>query len=151
MVALSIDLLGARSLDNRTSSVAEILNLARQANGLGIFGIEFTARELGVGEAPTQEPAETTEDDAGSLTVHEDEFLFIPARLTIPAGTTVVWTNDEQAKHTATADDDRFDPGDQSFGDSYAYTFSEPGTYPYYCRYHGDAGGVGMAGTIVVE
>jgi plastocyanin len=63
----------------------------------------------------------------------------------------VIWVNDELAKHTATADDGLFDSGDQSLGDSYAYTFAEPGRYPYFCRYHGDVEGVGMAGTIVVE
>jgi plastocyanin len=75
----------------------------------------------------------------------------VPAELTIPAGTTVVWVNDERAKHTATADDELFDSGDQPMGDEYAYTFAEPGVYPYFCRYHGDVDGVGMAGVIVVE
>ena len=42
-------------------------------------------------------------------------------------------------------------PATRSSACSYAYTFTEPGTYPYFCRYHGDVGGVGMAGTIVVE
>ena len=74
-----------------------------------------------------------------------------PSQLTVPAGTTVIWVNDEQAKHTASADDGHFDSGDQELGVRYAYTFTEPGTYGYFCRYHGDVGGVGMAGTIVVE
>ena len=76
---------------------------------------------------------------------------FSPPALTIPAGTTVTWVNDEQAKHTATADDGSFDSGDQDLGESFTYTFTEPGVYPYFCRYHGDVDGVGMAGTIVVE
>ncbi len=44
-----------------------------------------------------------------------------------------------------------FDSGDQELGVRYTYTFTEPGTYRYFCRYHGDVGGVGMAGTILVE
>jgi len=36
-------------------------------------------------------------------------------------------------------------------GNVYEYTFTEPGTYNYYCVYHGDKGVVGMAGTIIVE
>jgi plastocyanin len=71
--------------------------------------------------------------------------------MTIPAGTTVIWNNDEQAKHTVTADDGLFDSGDQALGESYSFTFAEPGDYPYFCRYHGDVGGVGMAGTIHVQ
>jgi plastocyanin/uncharacterized membrane protein YozB (DUF420 family) len=151
IVASSVDLLGARSLDNRTTSAAEILNLAREANGLGIFGIDFIARERGVVEVPSLVGAATATGDVGSATVHEDQYLFVPAELTVPVGTTVVWTNDERAKHTATADDGLFDSGDQSLGDSYSYTFLEPGIYPYYCRYHGDLGGVGMAGAILVN
>lgn len=54
-------------------------------------------------------------------------------------------------EHRARPDDDGFDFGDQSLGDAYSYTFTVPGTYPYFCRYHGDVGGVGMAGVIVVE
>jgi len=151
IVALSIDLLGARSIENNSMSVAEVLNLAREVNSLGIFGIDFAARALGVVEAPSSDLVATTAGEASGVTIHEAEFRFVPAELTIPAGTTVVWTNDERAKHTATADDNRFDSGDQSLGDSYPYTFSEPGIYPYYCRYHGDVSGVGMAGVIVVE
>ncbi|MGH2618669.1 MAG: plastocyanin/azurin family copper-binding protein, partial [Thermomicrobiales bacterium] len=95
--------------------------------------------------------ASTPDPETGTVTIHEDQFAFLPSQITVPAGTTVVWINDEAAKHTATADDDQFDSGDQSLGVSYSYTFSEPGSYPYFCRYHGDAGGVGMAGSIVVE
>jgi len=151
IVTLSIDLLGARSVEETTTPVAEILNLARQANSLGIFGIDFAARAAGVVEAPSLGVAATATGDAGRVTIHEDEFLFSPSELTIPVDTTVVWVNDERAKHTASADDALFDSGDQSLGDSYSYTFSEPGIYPYFCRYHGDVEGVGMAGTIVVE
>ena len=31
------------------------------------------------------------------------------------------------------------------------FAFNETGTFPYYCRFHGDNGGVGMAGTIIVQ
>jgi plastocyanin len=145
IVLLSVDLIGAQSLDETQATVAEIVDLAREANGQGVFRIDQAAREAGVVEAPQLDLA------SGRVTVHEDQFLFLPAELTVPVGTTVVWVNDEQAKHTATADDELFDTGDQRLGDSYSYTFTEPGAYPYFCRYHGDVGGVGMAGVIVVE
>jgi plastocyanin/uncharacterized membrane protein YozB (DUF420 family) len=151
IVALSVELLGARSIENKSTSVAEIFNLAREANSLGVFGIDFAARELGVVEESALERATPTAGNASGVTIHEAEFLFMPEELTIPTGATVVWINEERPKHTATADDDRFDSGDQRLGDSYAYTFNEPGIYPYFCRYHGDVGGVGMAGVIVVE
>ena len=32
-----------------------------------------------------------------------------------------------------------------------AFTFNETGTFRYYCKFHGDNGDVGMAGTIIVQ
>ena len=148
VIALSIGVLGAQSVEETAAPVAEIGALARQTNGEGVFAIDQAARAAGVVEHPL---AITPDAATGAVTIHEDQFAFLPSQITIPAGTTVEWINDEPAKHTATADDDRFDSGDQSLGVSYSHTFAEPGAYPYFCRYHGDIGGVGMAGTIIVE
>ena len=150
IIALSVDLLGARDVGVARGSVSEIVDLAQRANGEGIFAIDRAARVAGVVEAPRQVIAATL-GEPGEVTVREDRFLFLPSALTIPAGTTITWVNDERAKHTATADDGRFDSGDQGLGDPYRHTFNDPGVYSYYCRYHGDVGGVGMAGTITVE
>ena len=35
-------------------------------------------------------------------------------------------------------------------GQNYSFTFTKPGTYAYYCEYHGNKNGLGMAGTILV-
>ena len=50
-----------------------------------------------------------------------------------------------------TSDDDLFDSGTMSQGDLYTFTFNEAGTFPYYCRFHGDKGGIGMSGIIIVR
>ncbi|MEW6051817.1 MAG: hypothetical protein AB1644_12260 [Candidatus Zixiibacteriota bacterium] len=44
-----------------------------------------------------------------------------------------------------------FVSGDMGNGQSYQHVFTKSGSFPYYCRYHGGAGGVGMAGTITVS
>jgi plastocyanin/uncharacterized membrane protein YozB (DUF420 family) len=150
IIARAVDVLGLQSVDDAVEPVAEILALAQRANNDGIYDIDRAARAAGVVEAPRAVVA-ATRGEPGEVTVREDRFLFLPSALTIPAGTTVTWINDERAKHTATSDDDRFDSGDQSFGQTYSVTFDKPGVYPYFCRYHGDVGGVGMAGTITVE
>ena len=149
IVALAVDLLGDPRIDDTTAPIADILELAQSANSEGVFQIELAAREAGVVQAPT---AMLAAEPGGprTVTIHEDQFQFLPSAMTIPAGTTVIWVNDERPKHTATADDGLFDSGDQGLGDDFAYTFAEPGSYPYFCRYHGDVGGVGMAGTIEV-
>src|SRR5215212_1482815 len=151
IVAQALDLIGGQQVDVMTPSVEDIVNLARQANVDGVFALESAARDAGVVQAPSLAGVGQTTGEAVSVTIHEDRYSFIPSQLTIPAGTSVIWVNDEQAKHTVTADEGQFDSGDQELGVRFTYTFTEAGTYRYFCRYHGDVDGVGMAGTIVVE
>ncbi len=70
---------------------------------------------------------------------------FIPANLTVPAGTTVKWINNSTVDHTVTSNDDLFDqlvtPGNE-----FSYTFSTAGTFSFVCTIH-----PGMTGAIVVE
>ncbi len=71
---------------------------------------------------------------------------FSPQSLTVPVGTTVTWTNvDLEDDHSVTSDISLFD-ADLSFGNTFSYTFTEPGTYPYHCTPHDD-----MFGQIIVE
>jgi plastocyanin len=77
-------------------------------------------------------------------------FKFTPAQLTVKVGTTVVWTSEDNVPHTVTADDGSFDSGNLKKGDSFKFTFTKAGKFPYYCAFHGAAGGGGMSGTITV-
>ncbi len=84
-------------------------------------------------------------------TVKMVDFAFEPTTLTVPVGAAVTFPNVGKAPHTATSDTGVFDTGNVNAGETpKPITFSEAGTYPYYCKYHGGPGGVGMAGTIVV-
>lgn len=77
---------------------------------------------------------------------------FNPATITVPAGTTVVWTHQDGSEpHTVTADDGTFGSDDLNLGDSFEFTFDTPGTYTYYCQHHGGPGGVGMSGVVEVQ
>lgn len=86
---------------------------------------------------------------------------FVPDDLAIQAGDSVTWTN-EGMNHNVVADDGSFRcangcDGEGGDGDtasnawSFTRTFATPGTVPYFCEAHGSAGGLGMAGTVVVE
>lgn len=151
IVSMALGLFGPRPLDEQADAADAIADTARRANGEGIFDVGQAAITAGVAQEPGL-MAEAGPDGAEStISVREIDFAFLPLEVTIPAGTTVIWVNDERPKHTATADDGLFDSGDQNLGDSFSYTFTEPGTYPYFCRYHGDVGVVGMAGVITVE
>lgn len=66
-----------------------------------------------------------------------DHFAFTPSTLTIKKGGTVTWRNGDDAnRHTATDDGGRFDSGILAPGRSYAFTFSQTGTYRYHCTVH---------------
>ena len=76
-------------------------------------------------------------------------FAFIPQNLTVTAGTTVTWTNNDTIQHTVTWDDRSVDSGLLSRGDTFSMKFDQPGTYGYFCIPHGSPGS-GMFGTVTV-
>lgn len=61
---------------------------------------------------------------------------FNPTQLSVPAGTTVTFTNKDNADHTATETSRVFDSGRIRSGNTYSYTFNTAGTYYFYCNYH---------------
>lgn len=108
-----------------------------------------------VADAPV-DPTEATAPAAGEspvpITVSMLDFEFSEAQVSIPTGSTVTWSNDGAAPHSATAVDGSFDTGIYDAGQSESITFDNPGTFAYYCSLHGTPDGTGgMVGTIVVE
>ena len=87
---------------------------------------------------------------AAPVTVETLASTYGPATITIEAGTKVTFKNTSTFPHTATADDGSFDTGLIAVGASSSIVLSKAGKFPFYCLYHGAAGGVGQAGTITV-
>ena len=79
-------------------------------------------------------------------TVSIVNMAFTPATITVTAGTTVTWNNNDNITHTVTADDDSYDSGNIGAGSSFTRTFSIAGSYPYHCTIHPS-----MKATIVVR
>ena len=82
--------------------------------------------------------------DAGML-------AFEPSTVTIKSGGTVKFVNNKLAPHNAVFDGhDELSHSDLAFapGESWEETFSEAGTYDYYCEPHR---GAGMVGKVIVE
>jgi plastocyanin len=75
------------------------------------------------------------------------DFDYSPRRLTVPAGTTVTWSNTGQRPHTATDRGGTFDTKPVAPGASAEVTLSTPGTYFYFCRINPAK----MNGVLVVE
>ena len=75
-----------------------------------------------------------------------DNFTFDPQKLTVKAGTTVTWTNNDDIPHAIAAVNKGFRSKALDTDDSYSFMFTTPGTYEYFCSLHPH-----MTGTIVVE
>lgn len=82
---------------------------------------------------------------AGATQVTIDGLAFAPPNLTVPAGTTVTWTNRDEEPHTVAASDGSFHSPGMGTGATFAHTFSAPGTFDYVCSIHPM-----MRGTVVV-
>jgi plastocyanin len=91
-----------------------------------------------------------------------DANQFMPANLTVPRGSTVVWTNTGQVAHTVTDDPAKavnkanavlpsgaqpWDSGLINGGQTFSHTFDVAGQYTYFCIPHET---LGMIGRITV-
>jgi plastocyanin len=72
--------------------------------------------------------------DTQSVTI--DNFAFSPAEATVSVGSTLTWTNQQNARHTTTADDGAWDSGILTSGTSFDFTFAAPGDFAYHCDIH---------------
>jgi plastocyanin len=94
------------------------------------------------GRSATVEAQQT----AAGVEVKIDNFSFGPTKITVPAGTTVTWTNRDDIPHTVVSDDKVFKSKVLDTDEKFSYTFSKPGTYPYFCSVHPK-----MTGVVVVQ
>ena len=77
--------------------------------------------------------------------VNIDSFAFVPATLTVHAGSTVTWTNHDEEPHTVAASDGSFRSPGMGTGATFSHTFGAAGTFDYVCSIHPM-----MHGTVVV-
>jgi plastocyanin len=83
---------------------------------------------------------------AADVEVKIDNFTFNPARVTVKAGTTVTWDNEDDIPHTVASSSKLFKSKALDTADKYSFTFTTPGVFEYFCSLHPH-----MTGTIVVE
>lgn len=97
-----------------------------------------------VGGAVTLATADESSAPAGDNAISISDFAFSGAA-EVAVGTTITVTNNDGSPHTWTAVDGSFDSGGLGQGESFEFTFTEAGTYEYFCNIHPS-----MTGTIVV-
>jgi len=83
---------------------------------------------------------------AEDMEVKIDNFTFVPQQVTVKAGTTVTWTNEDDIPHAIASTSKAFRSKVLDTNDKFSFTFATVGTFEYFCSLHPH-----MTGTIVVE
>lgn len=99
-----------------------------------------TARPTQTALPPTATPVLAT-PAPDPLAIDIQLFQFRPDPVSVPAGTTITWTNRDDIQHTVTSGtapdpDGDFDSDFFTLGQSYTRRFDQAGTFTYFCRRH---------------
>jgi len=83
----------------------------------------------------------------GAAIPEDGQIFYDPEILDITVGTTVAWDNADTTVHTVTSGkspetDGIFDSEMMSAGDIFEFTFTEAGTFDYFCAFHPWMGGI---------
>ncbi|NDF26771.1 MAG: hypothetical protein EB153_04295 [Nitrosopumilaceae archaeon] len=98
-------------------------------------------------ETPAETPVESTESASTEAVTVEiaagavsdtncADKCYNPSVAKIPVGGTITWKNADNASHTATETNSKFDTSLLTAGAEYSQTFSEAGTFDYMCTLH---------------
>jgi plastocyanin len=87
--------------------------------------------------------AEEAKNEAAQVSI--DNFAFTPATLTVKAGTNVTFVNHDDIPHSVVGGDGTFRSKALDTDDRFAFTFTTPGEFGYFCGLHPH-----MIGKIVV-
>ncbi len=92
-------------------------------------------------------PEQAAPAGGGGAEVTMKNIKFDPANVTVKAGETVTWVNEDSVGHDVTADDFKSgSPGGIQNGGTYKHTFKAAGTFKYVCTVH-----PGMEGSVTVK
>jgi plastocyanin len=99
---------------------------------LGALGwISASNARFGVSAASAQGAAKSQE-----VVVKIDNFSYLPHDITVAAGTTVIWVNNDDIPHTVVSTTDAFKSKALDTDDKFSFKFDKPGTYEYFCSIH---------------
>lgn len=79
---------------------------------------------------------ETTATAGGPTTVAIADFAFSPQVLTVAAGTTVTWTNNDSLEHSVVATNQSFVSNPLDSATTFQFRFDAPGEHTYFCGVH---------------
>jgi plastocyanin len=108
----------------------------KMKNRTWMLGVVLTALAALTSIAVTRPGVAKAGDQPALVEVKIDNFSFGPTTLTVAAGTTVTWKNNDDVPHTVVSDDKVFRSKALDTDDKFSYTFTKPGTYNYFCSVH---------------
>ncbi len=98
----------------------------------GMSGMPIDAEYAGRYGVSATAPAAPVAGNA----VNIDKFAFAPVTLTVPAGSTVTWTNRDEEPHTVVANDGSFHSPGMGTQATFSYTLAKAGSFDYVCSIH---------------
>jgi plastocyanin len=135
----------------KARTARRIATTAGLAAALSLLGAGCSSSETASsGDQPASTTTTAAPVNAGAQVI-ANEFAFEPTPETIKAGQTVTWKNDGSSTHQVGA---VADPAGQRLfssdplrpGDTFVFSFAQPGTYEYLCVIHPER----MKGSVVV-
>jgi plastocyanin len=114
---------------------------------IGFITVSLVAFGFGLAGLGTKSlTASAQQKTAATEIIKIDNFSFGPGTVTIPVGTTVTWTNRDDIPHTVVSTDGVFKSKVLDTDEMFSFTFSQAGSYPYFCSIHPK-----MTGKVVVQ
>ncbi len=138
---------------NSQGTTAWVTNEASNDVSVVDLRIDKVIATIPVGNAPrkivvqpqTSATGQGNPPDQAGIELSINGMAFSNPSLTIKAGQTVTWINNDPVAHTVTSDQGLWDFGDLDRGESFSFTFTTTGQYGYHCSIHPF-----MTGTIIV-
>ncbi len=137
--------MAALTLRRRTIPTVILAGALVTAAACGDDDVDDTPAAVDEADADGADDGDAPADGATAAEIVISDFVYSDPG-PVPVGTTVTVRNDDGAQHTWTSVDGVFDSGALGTGDTFSFTFDEPGEYPFVCEFHPS-----MGGTLVVE
>ena len=97
----------------------------------GLLGVVAAAAMIHGGSI-----ARAAEEKSAAPSISIDNFSFTPKEITVAAGTTITWVNHDDVPHTVVSTDKKFRSKALDTDDQFSFTFTDAGTYSYFCSVH---------------
>jgi plastocyanin len=115
----------------------------RKMLGLSRISFHDVHHPIAITDVPLEREAAVS-DAAHEIGI--DNFRFMPTASNVTAGTTITWTNNDDAPHNIVSTSGTFKSPVLDTGSQYAHRFDQPGAYKYFCSLHPR-----MTGEVVVS